>query len=206
VLIVEDDPIEAEHLLLALGDWGYRTALAASVREASEQLKRVPGLSAGIFDYYLPDGSGLTAVALAREHWPDLPSLVVSHSCDPAIAARAYRALAWYAVKPFPPALVRQFVDRVAPPAAPDRVVGSSAAAIAVRRLASRFRLTPTQERIVQAAVLDDRRASIALELDMRASTLRTHIAAILERTACEDLRQVAALVRLDMAGAEPGD
>jgi CheY-like chemotaxis protein/anti-sigma regulatory factor (Ser/Thr protein kinase) len=104
VLLIEDDPLVAEAMQLALEDIGCSVQSAASGEEALALVSRsVPQMV--IADYRLPDGrSGLdTIVALRVQAGKDIPASIITGDLSADIQARAKCAGVHFLHKPIKP-------------------------------------------------------------------------------------------------------
>lgn len=77
LLIVEDEPALARHLLRGLREEGYAVDLAETLESASE-LSFATEYDLAVLDLMLPDGSGLDLLKLWRENAKHLPVLVLT--------------------------------------------------------------------------------------------------------------------------------
>ena len=183
LLLVEDDAHIAkafEILVRELVDVVHAPTLAAATQTLGTA--RWAGL---VIDILLPDGSGLDALAYAREHGYRGPALVYTAYYDPDEINRAYALGAKYLVKPGTADDLREFVIR----------------ALRRRRPApldawmKRYKLTRTELGILQAAVDGRSRAQIVAERGNAPATTKTHIHNLLHKTGDSSL--VAAAARL---------
>ncbi len=109
ILIVDDDPQDADSVVAALRHGGIRcaTPIVSSAHEALEVLEAANGPEALpdsiILDLNLPDGEGLELLKRLQkdEVWSRLPVVVVTGSVDSRAIKRAYAAgAATFFVKP----------------------------------------------------------------------------------------------------------
>jgi len=77
LLIVEDEPSLARHLLRGLREEGYAADLAETLAEASE-LSFASDYDLAVLDLMLPDGNGLDLLREWRENGRHLPVLVLT--------------------------------------------------------------------------------------------------------------------------------
>lgn len=92
ILIVEDDPLDAELLVLQLARGGYAAEWErVDTPEAFTRALR-PGLDVIFSDYRMPNFRGLEALRLLRENGLDVPFILVSGSVDAADVAAARAA------------------------------------------------------------------------------------------------------------------
>lgn len=114
VLIVEDDPEHSALCRAALQAAGFRTAEAASLAQARSRLAEsaYPLL---LLDIALPDGSGLEALAIARERDPRALAVVQTGFSSQESALEALRLGAYdYLVKPTHAGLLQASLNRAA--------------------------------------------------------------------------------------------
>ncbi|MEP7356629.1 MAG: response regulator [Anaerolineales bacterium] len=92
VLIVEDDPLDAELLVLQLARGGY--AAEWERVDTPEAFTRAlgPGLDVIFSDYRMPTFRGLEALRLLRDNGLDIPFILISGSADEADMAAAESA------------------------------------------------------------------------------------------------------------------
>lgn len=88
VLVVEDEPIEAELLSLMLRDAGYGTHAAADLESALNVMDR-QRIDLIISDYYLEKSTGVEVLAYLRRLFPDVPRIMVSGANDSAVVMQA---------------------------------------------------------------------------------------------------------------------
>jgi DNA-binding response OmpR family regulator len=101
VLLVEDDP-EARRLFAdALRENGYDVVAVSSATEATAELAARP-FPAAVLDIFLPDGRGLSVLAMLREKDPQAVAIVVTGYASLDTALEALRLGAYeYLCKPF---------------------------------------------------------------------------------------------------------
>lgn len=77
--IVEDSLVVSELLDLELTEMGFNTQLALSAEDFINHIKDGDLAPAVIItDYHLPGASGLAVLAAARQHWPNVPVMLIS--------------------------------------------------------------------------------------------------------------------------------
>ena len=82
IVVVEDDRFVNEVTAAYLVDRGYQVATALDGRKAM-QLVESGEFDAVVLDLNLPGLDGRAILAELREHWPDLPAVVVSGLVSP---------------------------------------------------------------------------------------------------------------------------
>lgn len=93
VLLVEDQPLDAELVMGAIEDAGYTLAATERVETAEgfvRELGRTPDII--LCDYSLPNFSALAALELMHEHHADIPFIIVSGSIGEETAVEAIKA------------------------------------------------------------------------------------------------------------------
>src|SRR5438270_13304630 len=92
-LLVEDNPRDADLLILALQEGGYDpSVLRVDTPEAMAEALREQSWDIIISDYSMPHFDGLSALALARRERPELPFLLVSGTVGEEVAVEAMKA------------------------------------------------------------------------------------------------------------------
>ncbi len=111
ILLVEDDPLVARLIRAVLEEAGYDVLLAASGREALEQLRAGPRIALLVSDVVLPGMSGPRLADRVREHQPDVRTLFISGYAPEEVERRGIdEPTSEWLPKPFTP---RQLTDRV---------------------------------------------------------------------------------------------
>jgi CheY-like chemotaxis protein len=88
VLIVEDEPIEAELMSLMLQDAGYGTHAVTDLESALNVMGQ-QRIDLIISDYYLEKTTGVEVLAHLRRLFPDVPRIMVSGANDSAVVIQA---------------------------------------------------------------------------------------------------------------------
>jgi DNA-binding NarL/FixJ family response regulator len=111
-LIVEDDALLARSLsrMLRTMRRGCDVEVAGSLSEAKELLFSRPW-DALFFDYFLPDGPGLDALAMLRARGLPTPAIVLSGALDDAIVNRACDLRALPMAKPMQRERIERFLE-----------------------------------------------------------------------------------------------
>lgn len=88
VLVVEDDPVQAQAIETTLEkeEWTVRTA--GGVEEALEALEE-GDLDVAIVDHELPDGSGLDVLQASQREAPDMPVVYLTGTGNEEVALKA---------------------------------------------------------------------------------------------------------------------
>ena len=184
-LVLEDDPLVSSALGRLLRPYG-ETVPAPSL-DAARALLDSGEWSALFVDIGLPDGSGLDALAQAREQGCECPALVLSATYEPGNINRAFDLGAQYLVKPFDPESITAFVRDAT--GAPAEGYGT------VRSWTERYRLTRTEASILEAATDGATREQLVQERGIARGTLKKHVQNLLRKTG--DASLLAASARL---------
>ncbi len=192
VLIVEDHQVVAEGLAILLGEHPDLRVVgwAATVADA-EQLVATEPADVVVVDYWLPDGTGVEAVAALRAYWPDAAVVFLSaDDSDEVMLAALEAGASGYLVKSAGGADVAAAVRRAAE--GEILVPARQLAALLTRRReqaqrqAERSRrldsLTPRERQILglMAEGMDNR--EIALRLSVSYATVRSHVRHLLSK------------------------
>lgn len=90
LLLVDDD----RDLIESMGSWlnsiGYQTELADSVRAARRVMEQRP-IDLALVDIRLEDGDGFELLVYLRQHYPQVPVVLISGYATPATASEALR-------------------------------------------------------------------------------------------------------------------
>ncbi len=82
VLVIDDDPIDLEHLRVTLDEVGIVSELSSDAEESLEQLKiakaRGSGFNAVLLDYVMPEIDGIQVTRRIREWDTDVPVLLLT--------------------------------------------------------------------------------------------------------------------------------
>jgi two-component system, NtrC family, response regulator PilR len=111
ILLVEDDLPLSESLRQFLGDHGYRTATAATARQAWESIHRSPPRLC-LLDLNLPDGSGLDILRKIEEHRLPVRVVVMTAFDLHRMRPGANGALAGWMTKPVNPEQLLEMVRK----------------------------------------------------------------------------------------------
>ncbi len=103
ILVIDDEPSVADALKVILSDSGYQVAIAATGREALEQLGK-RRLDLAIIDVRLPDMSGLDVLRHLRRIHPNTPVIIITAHYTPELAAESLSlGASGVLAKPFSP-------------------------------------------------------------------------------------------------------
>lgn len=78
IVVLDDDDTLRMALRERLRDWGAFVSAVASVEDLDELLQRVMSVDLLLTDHRLRDGDGLQAIAMARQHHPQLLAVVIT--------------------------------------------------------------------------------------------------------------------------------
>ena len=101
VLLVEDDASIALVITAALEADGYNVSRCESIAGRDQLLAEQP-FSLMLTDVMLTDGDGIATIGVVREHWPDMPIIILSaqNTLDTAVRASDTGAFEYFP-KPF---------------------------------------------------------------------------------------------------------
>lgn len=88
ILVVEDEPIEAEQMLLLFEDEGFRAHLAADLDSALNVIGR-ERVDLIISDHYLEHTTGVEVLSSLRRLFPDVPRIMVSGAEEQEVVSEA---------------------------------------------------------------------------------------------------------------------
>lgn len=119
ILVVDDEAIVRESLKEWLEEEGYKVETAEQGEEALQKLGKVD-FGVMVLDLRLPGKDGIEVLKEAKEHHPDLKSIIITAypSVETALKATRLGALD-YLVKPFAPSKVDELIREVLGPAQP---------------------------------------------------------------------------------------
>jgi DNA-binding NarL/FixJ family response regulator len=176
-LIAEDDDLVGRVLERALGAHG-RTSRVTTLEDARSALA-TESFTAVVVDVGLPDGSGLELITDARTLDPSLPALVLSGAVDAGRLAEAHLLGAHYLLKPVDTTQLGLFAERVRARINERRARVDAA----VKRWASDYELTAAEAAILALAAQGTRRAELAAQRDVAASTVKKQVKVMLNKT-----------------------
>ncbi|MGE5452899.1 MAG: ATP-binding protein [Acidobacteriota bacterium] len=78
IVVLDDDDTLRMALRERLRDWGAFVSAVSSLEDLDELLQRVMSIDLLLTDHRLRDGDGLQAIALARQHHPHVPAVVIT--------------------------------------------------------------------------------------------------------------------------------
>lgn len=181
MLLVEDNTFVARAFERLVGGLA-KVVIAPTLKEAKAALETRPW-AALVVDIALPDGSGLDALAFAREHGYRGPALVYSAYHNPVDINRAYQLDAKYLVKPGSGEVLRGFVaTAVKPRRRPP-----------LDRWVQRYKLTRAETSILRSAVAGWTHDQIAAHRLTSLMTTKKQINTMLAKTGDASLTAAAA-------------
>jgi DNA-binding NarL/FixJ family response regulator len=131
-----------------------------------------------IVDVQLPDGSGLGFLRGARGKPPDVPALILTGLHDNHLASASFELRATYLVKPVEDVYVASLVQHVLEPIAVETRVNR-----VVRRWTARYGLSDAEAAILLLATEGYNREAIGLIRSSCASTTKTQIHNLIQKT-----------------------
>jgi DNA-binding NarL/FixJ family response regulator len=186
VLIVEDHLVVAEGLAALLAEHAdlHVVGWAATVA-ATDRLAAAGPVDVAVVDYWLPDGTGVAAVAALRTYWPDAAVVFLSvDDSDEVMLAALEAGASGYLVKTASGADVAEAVRRTAEGEIliPARQLATllTRRRVQAQRQSERSRrldsLTPRERQILglMAEGMDNR--EVAGRLGVSYSTVRSHV------------------------------
>jgi DNA-binding NarL/FixJ family response regulator len=200
ILIVDDHPLMSAALANVLKE-GRATAscvIAHSGSMARRQLVLQPEIGLVILDLALPDADGFDLLVYFREHYPELPIMVVSASESVEDIRRAFAAGARaYVAKSAPPAAMLKAVFAVlrgeidVPPALrhADRALSETASGL----------LNERQLDVLRLVCAGKSNKTIAYELGLAEKTVKGRITAIFKALDVDNRTQ--ALIKANQLG-----
>jgi DNA-binding NtrC family response regulator len=139
VLVVDDDPLAAEYLVLALRERFAEVFMATGGEQALEVIRSAHPRVV-VSDLRMPNLDGLALMAESQKWWPEIPFIIVSVDGDVGTVVEALRkGAADYLVKPIPPSRLQESVlrtvgqDRYLETETPE-ILGRDSAMVRVRR------------------------------------------------------------------------
>lgn len=192
VLVVEDHRVVAEGLVMLLAEHPALDVVgwAGSVAQAGEMAAEHP-VDVAVVDYWLPDGTGVDAIAAIRQHRPDLSAMFLSaDDSDNVVLAALEAGASGYLVKSTSGADVTAAVLRAAEgeilmPARQlstllaRRREGARRQAERSRRLAS---LTPREREVLGMMTEGMDNRDMARRMSVSYTTVRSHVRHLLQK------------------------
>ena len=196
ILIADDHPLFREALRGAIlrEVQGARLHEADSVDALHALLERESEADLLLLDLNMPGAHGFSALVHLREHFPQLPVMVVSAREEPAVMRRALdHGAVGFLPKSADATTLGQAIaavlagDRWAPASA----MKAPATAAAEHDAAQRVReLTPQQFRVLQMLGDGLLNKQIAYELDVSEATIKAHMTAIMRKLGASNRTQ----------------
>jgi DNA-binding NarL/FixJ family response regulator len=203
VLIVDDHPLICQALSMTLTHAFKlrRVRTAASLQSAQKLLRdgRLP--AAIVLDLNLPDVEGVEGVISLQRQCRSVPLTVISAEMDPYMVSAAIAAGArGYVSKSLPraemiDAFERMWAGECVTPDGYDAQGGGAVPVDELRDLVARFAtLTPQQMNILRLICKGSPNKLISYELSIAEATVKTHIAAIMNKINVSNRTQAALL------------
>jgi FixJ family two-component response regulator len=199
LFVVEDDPAVVAAIHRLLGD-AWQVIAAKTLKDARVALEGARRLAGAVLDVGLPDGSGLDLLESMRDHYPQLPVLIITAQAEPEIINRAQVMGVEFVAKPnFADGLLA-FVSRLE---RPDGNSGRDEERIAgeIDAFAARHHLSPRERQILELTVGDRSRQEIAEALGISIYTVKAHVHCILNKSTERSLSNLARRIR---SGSRP--
>jgi DNA-binding NarL/FixJ family response regulator len=213
VLIVEDHPIVADGLQLALSrNEDLRVVGTASTLADAQRLAARVLPSVVVLDYHLPDGTGAEAAGAIRQAAPDAAFIILTaDTSDETMLSSIEAGVSGYVVKSEAAADIVDAVRRVAagemliPPTILAGLLARQRqrAERAVRRHELRERLTPRETEILQLVARGVDNRAIADRLGISIATVRVHVQKVIEKLGAHS--RLEAVVRANDHGLIEG-
>lgn len=199
VLIIDDHPLMCDALAVTLGHaFGLARVRQAATLAAGRDMVRRSGPDAILLDLNLPDAAGIEGVLALRQVAGAVPIAVISADEEAGVIAGVIAAGArGYLSKTMPRAHMVQALERIwsGEVVWPEGHDPSGPAATEAARLAASFAtLTPQQMNILRLICQGRPNKIISYELSIAEATVKTHIAAIMEKIHVSNRTQAALL------------
>jgi len=206
MLIVEDHPIYAEALQLAIenGMPAARPVHAHTLGEAKDCLAREKPFDLVLLDLWLPDTHGFEGLIELRKLFPRLPIIIVSAFADQTVVhtAMVCGAAGFIAKSQRKEALIQAIKDVIAGDVVlpPGCIFAGSVADAELATLTHKLKsLTPQQLRVLQMMCQGLLNKQIAYELDVGESTVKAHVSEIFRKLCvCSRTQAVLEVSKLD--------
>jgi DNA-binding NtrC family response regulator len=116
LLVVDDEAVVLESCRRILEAEGFEVLMVPNANEALITLKDTE-VSMLLIDVKMPERDGMYLMERVREHWPQLPMLIMSgYHTDETIEEALQRGAAFFVAKPFTPDellhAVRQVIEK----------------------------------------------------------------------------------------------
>ncbi|MFD1914405.1 response regulator transcription factor [Halodurantibacterium flavum] len=200
ILIVDDHPLFCDALSMTLSHaFGLRRArVATNLQAAQRMLREGPRPDAIVLDLRLPDVEGVEGIMALQRQAGDVPVTVISAEIDPAMVTAAMAAGAQgFVSKSLPRARMIEAFERMwgGDLVTPDGYDAGAAQAAdtELADLMQRFAtLTPQQMNILRLICQGRPNKIISWELSITEATVKTHIAAIMQKINVRNRTQAA--------------
>ena len=189
VVIIDDHPLMCDALAVTLGHaFGLARVRQAATLAAGRELIRQSPPDAILLDLNLPDAAGIAGVLALRPIAGTAPITVISADEEGGVISAVIAAGARGMVQ----VLERIWAGEVVVPEGHDQA--GAAEAEAARLAASFATLTPQQMNILRLICQGRPNKIISYELSIAEATVKTHIAAIMEKIHVSNRTQAALL------------
>jgi two-component system response regulator AtoC len=83
ILVVDDEPEARDHVDIGLECLGYRVEMAQDGVQALECLQSIADIALVLLDFVMPNRDGLETLREIRQHYPNLPVIMISGAPSP---------------------------------------------------------------------------------------------------------------------------
>jgi len=193
VLLLEDDTPLREHFAQILNEWpGGELVAACADLDTALAVLRTQQVDLLMTDLNLPDGSGIEAIHLLRQRYPEADAMVISALADDETVLRAIEAGAvGYLLKDADSLELIEAIEELRAGRSP---ISSSIARILVRRMSAPApasapgpELTPRETEILRGIAKGFTYAEIAEWLNISRHTVPVHIKNIYRKLAANN-------------------
>ncbi len=197
-LVVADDPGTAQALARVCERYGTCT-IRESPADGLYVLAETQSIAGVIVESELRAGSGMHVAIYARQKL-NLPTLLLSEHNTHQTVHQAYQIGARYLCKPVEPPELEMFVSAAAAQAR--QVDDTQRTALAA--LSARAALTPRETQVVQLALNDVPRSSMAGTMGITESTLKFHIRSVLDKCEAKNLSELVRSILVRVGRTRP--